>query len=470
MSASFDAAVVGSGPNGLCAAIVLAQTGRSVVVYEAHERVGGGARTAELTLPGFQHDVCSSIHPMAVGTPLIPSLDLHRHGLRWVHPEVPLAHPLDDGPAVLLERDLHQTDLHLGPDAGRWSAWLEPFVRRWPALVADAVGPLRAPRSPLLMARFGLDAGRSASSVAGCRFDGERAKALFAGLAAHSLLRLDQPASAAFGMMLGCAGHAVGWPMPEGGAQALSDALAAHFRALGGTIRTSSPITDLRAVETGGPILLEIGPHALARLGEGWLPAAYLRRLRAFRYGLGAYKLDWALSEPIPWRDRSVARAGTVHLGGTLSAIAASEASAWAGAWCDDPFVLLGQNSLFDPSRAPAGKHTAWAYLHVAPGDLRDRTALIEAQVERYAPGFRDTILARHVLTPAGLEAYNPNYVGGDINGGVPDLWQLFARPVARLSQHTTPHPRLFLCSASTPPGGGVHGMCGWYAAQAAIS
>lgn len=469
MSRPFDAAVVGSGPNGLCAAIVLARTGRSVVVYEGQPTIGGGARTRELTLPGFHHDVCSSIHPMAVGTPFLPSLPLDRHGLRWIHPDVPLAHPLLGEPAVLLERDLDATDRHLGPDDGRWSRWMRPFAEGWPELVADAVGPLRIPRNPSLMTRFGLDAARPATWLARARFSGPRAQALLAGLAAHSLLRLDRPLSASFGMVLGAAGHAVGWPFPEGGAQALSDALAEHLRSLGGTIRTSAPISNLSEVETDGPILLELGPHAVARLGEGWLPEAYLRRLRRFRYGLGSFKLDWALSEPIPWSDPAVARAGTVHLGGTLEAMTASERAATLGELCDDPYVLLGQNSLFDPTRAPTGRQTAWAYCHVPHGDTRDRSEVIEAQVERYAPGFRDTILARHVLTPAGLEAYNPNYVGGDINGGVPDLRQLFFRPVARWEPHTTPNPRIFLCSASTPPGGGIHGMCGWFAANVAL-
>jgi phytoene dehydrogenase-like protein len=469
MHGPFDAAVVGSGPNGLCAAIRLAQAGLSVVVYEARDHVGGGATTAQLTLPGFHHDVCSSIHPMAVGTPFLPSLPLERHGLRWVHPSAPLAHPFEDGSAVLLERDLDAHAAGLPVDGPAWSSWMRTYVERWDDLVRDGVGPLQVPRSPILLARFGLHAALPADRLAQAMFKTPEARALFGGLAAHSLLRLDRLMSSAIGVMLGAAGHAVGWPMPEGGAQSLSNALAEHFLSLGGTIHTSRPIAHLDEVETAGPVLLEVAPPALARIAGDHLPAGFLRQLQTYRFGLGSFKVDWALSEPIPWKNPEVARAATVHLGGHLEGLVAGERAAWRGELVDEPFVLLGQNSLFDPTRAPEGRHTAWAYHHVPPGCTADRTEVIEAAVERYAPGFRDTILARHTLSPADLEAHCPNFVGGDINAGAADLTQIFFRPSWRLAPHTTPNPRLFLCSASTPPGGGIHGMCGVFAAQEAL-
>jgi phytoene dehydrogenase-like protein len=465
----FDAAVVGSGPNGLAAAITLAQAGRSVVVLEAAETVGGSARTAALTLPGFRHDVCSAIHPMGVGSPFLSGLPLGRYGLRWIHPPASMAHPLEGRPAALQVRSVRETAASLGEDEAAWVALFEPLVARWGELIADALGPLGVPGSPLLLARFGLRAMLPATALAR-RLRGERARALFAGVAAHSVLPLERSPSAAIGLMLAAAGHAVGWPLPEGGAQSLSDALAAHLRALGGQIRTGAPVRSLAEVPTAGPILFNTAPRTLLEIAGDALPALYRRRLARYRYGPGVFKLDWALDGPIPWADPTVARAGTVHLGGTLEQIAAAERAVWRGEHPERPYVLLAQQSLFDPSRAPAGRHTGWAYCHVPRGSDRDRAEAIEATVERYAPGFRDRILARHAMSAVAFERYNANYVGGDVNGGAADLDQLFTRPVARINPYTTPNPRLFLCSAATPPGGGVHGMSGYYAARAAIS
>ncbi len=463
-----DATVVGSGPNGLAAAIALAQAGRRVLVLEGAETIGGGARTGELTLPGFRHDICSAIHPMAVSSPFFLSLPLEAHGLEWVHPEAPLAHPLDDHPAAMLERDLRATGATLGPDGEAYARWMEGWVDRWEALSADALAPLGLPSHPFLMAGFGMAAMRKATAVAH-RFEGPAAQALVAGLGAHSMLPLDMVPSAAIGIMLGIAGHAAGWPFPRGGAQALSDALADHLRSLGGTVETGVPISRLDEVPTAGPVIFETAPAHLADIAGDALPSGFAGKLRRYRHGPGICKLDYALDGPIPWSDPAVRRAGTVHLGGTLEEIARSERAAWEGEHCEHPFVLLAQQSLFDPTRAPEGKHTLWAYCHVPSGSDRDVSDRIEAQIERFAPGFRDLILARHVRTATQYQSYNPNYIGGDINGGAPTLGQLFTRPTARLSPYTTPHKRIFLCSAATPPGGGVHGMCGWHAAQAVL-
>jgi len=463
-----DAVIVGSGPNGLAAAIALAQAGRGVLVLEGAETIGGGARTAELTLPGFRHDVCSAIHPMAISSPFLRSLPLADHGLEWVHPTAPLAHPLDDRPAALLERDLEATGATLGEDGVRYVRWMKDWVDSWEALSADALAPLGMPAHPFLMAGFGMAGLRKATAVAQ-RFKGPAAQALFAGLAAHSVLPLDMMPSAAIGIMLGIAGHASGWPMPRGGSQSLSDALAAHLRNLGGEIEVGVPVSSLDEIPTDGPILFETSPAHLADIAADALPAGFTKKLRRYQYGPGICKLDYALSGPIPWKDPAVARAGTVHLGGTLAEIARSERQAWEGEHCDKPYVLLAQQSLFDDTRAPAGQHTLWAYCHVPSGSDRDMSPIIEHQIEHAAPGFRDLILARHVRTASQYAAYNPNYIGGDINGGAPTMGQLFTRPTARWNPYTTPNDRLFLCSAATPPGGGVHGMCGWHAAQAVL-
>jgi phytoene dehydrogenase-like protein len=464
-----DAVVVGSGPNGLSAAIVLARAGRRVTVLEGSQTVGGGCRSEELTLPGFVHDTCSTVHALALASPFLSRLPLAEHGLELVHPDAPLAHPLDDGSAVLLERSVEETAACLGPDADAYRRLFEPLVRTAPELMREILGPLRPPRHPLVMARFGLSALHSAVGLARSRFEGERARALLAGCCAHSMLSLRSPASGAFGVVLLLSAHRVGWPVARGGSQAVADALASHLRSLAGEIETGRWVESLDELEGFGVALLDLTPRQLLRLAGSRLPDRYARRLARYRYGPGVFKLDWALDGPIPWAVPEVARAGTVHVGGTLDQIAASEQAAVRGQHSERPFVLLVQPSLFDDARAPDRKHTAWAYCHVPSGSQRDMTEAIEAQVERFAPGFKDLVAARSAMGPGEVERRNPNYVGGDINGGVQDLRQLFTRPVARPVPYATPVDGLYICSSSTPPGGGVHGMCGYWAARAAL-
>ena len=468
-SAEFDAVVVGAGPNGLSAAIAIAERGHSVLVVEGRDTVGGGARTESLTLPGFRHDVCSSVHPMAVSSPFLSRLPLDKHGLDWIHPPAPLAHPLEDGSAIVLERSVDATADGLGQDAKAYRRLFGSIVKHWDKLVADTVGPLRIPRHPLVAARFAVNGLRSAVSLASSRFGGERARALFTGLAAHSMLPLERPVSAAFGLVLGGSAHAVGWPMPRGGAQRISDALASHFLSQGGTIETRKFVERTDDLPSARVVLLNMTPRQVIDIIGDRLPGSYRRRLERFRYGPAAFKLDWALSGPIPWKASECARAGTVHMGGTMGEIADAEREVWEGRPPERPFVLLCQPSLFDASRAPQGMHTAWAYCHVPNGSGFDMTERIEAQVERFAPGFGELILKRSVRPPSVMEDYNPNYVGGDINGGVQDLGQLFSRPTGMLNPYSIPSTNMFICSSSTPPGGGVHGMCGYFAAQVAL-
>ena len=469
MPVDSDAVVVGSGPNGLAAAIVLADAGRGVTVVERSEAVGGGCRSEELTLPGFVHDTCSTVHALALASPFLSRLPLAERGLELVHPDAPLAHPLDDGSAVMLERSVEATAGGLGADAVAYTRLFAPLVADAETIFAQILGPLRPPRRPLALARFGRVAVRSAVGLARSRFEGERARALLAGCCAHSILSLRSPVSAAFGVALALAAHRVGWPVARGGSQRLADALAAHLRSLGGAIETGRGVESLGELPERALKLADVTPRQLLALAGARLPPRYARGLRRYRYGPGVFKLDWALDGPIPWRAPEVARAGTVHLGGSLEEIAASEDAAAGGIHSDRPFVLLVQASLFDRSRVPDGKHSAWAYCHLPNGSGRDVTAAIEAQVERFAPGFRDLIAARSALGPQALEARNPNLVGGDISGGMQDLRQLFARPVARPVPYATPIDRLYICSASTPPGGGVHGMSGYWAARAAL-
>lgn len=462
--------IVGAGPNGLAAGVALAREGWSVLLLEAKETIGGGTRTAELTLPGFRHDVCSAVHPMAVGSPFFRELGLDG-SIDWLYPEVDLAHPMDDGTAGVAVRSLDETADGLGPEDGpAWRDLMAPLAEGWESLAPDLLAPLDLPRSPLRMARFGLSALRSAEGLARARFRGERARALFAGIAAHGVLPLDRPASAAAGMLLGAAAHAVGWPFPRGGAQAIADALAERFRSLGGTIETGRQVRSLADLPPSRAVLFDLTPRQLLAIAGEALPVSYRKKLVDFRYGPGVFKVDWALSEPVPWRAEPCRRAGTLHLGGTLSEIAAGEREVWAGRPAERPYVLVAQPTLLDPSRAPEGRHVAWAYCHVPNDSASDRTEAIEGQMERFAPGFRDVVLARHTMSAPEMEAYNPNYVGGDINGGVQDLGQLFTRPVARVVPYSTPNPRLWLCSSSTPPGGGVHGMCGYHAARAVLA
>ncbi len=464
-----DAVVVGSGPNGLAAAIVLAQAGRSVLVLEAAETVGGGTRTAELTLPGFRHDVCSAIHPLVPGSPFLRTLPLEEHGLEWIDPPAALAHPFDDGSAALLERSLEATAATLGEDRVAWLRTLGPLSLKADVILAEILGPLRLPRHPLTLARFGLEAILPATMLARRRFRGTKARALFAGLAAHSMLPLTRSPSAAAGLILAILGHHVGWPFARGGSQAIADALASYLRSLGGEIRMGHHVESLDDLPTARAVLVDVTPRQLLQMAGAKLPAGYRRRLAGYRYGPGVFKLDFALDGVIPWKATECAQAATVHLGGTLDEIVASEAAMSRGQTPQRPYVLVAQQSLFDPSRAPAGKHTAWAYCHVPNGSQVDMTDRIEAQIERFAPGFRELVLARHTMGPAEIEAYNPNYIGGDINAGIQDLRQLYTRPVARVVPYSTPVKGLYLCSASTPPGGGVHGMCGYWAAQAAL-
>lgn len=468
-STGYDAVVVGAGPNGLAAAITLARAGRSVIVFEARETVGGGCRSAELTLPGFVHDVCSAIHPMARASRFFRSLPLESYGLEWIQPPAALAHPLGDGSVALLEHSIEDTGATLGGDAARYRHLMAPIVANWDKIAEGVLGPLHIPRHPLALARFGLSAIRSSRSLAENHFREARARALFGGIAGHAMLELEQPPGAAFGLVLAALGHVVGWPLPRGGSQRIADALAAYLRSLGGEIVTGVEVESLETLPQARVILCDVTPRQLLRLAGRRLSPFYQRQLRRYRYGPGVCKVDFALNGPIPWKAPECVRAGTVHLGGTLEEIAESERAVWKGEHAERPFVLLAQQSLFDPTRAPAGAHTAWAYCHVPSGSTRDVSEQIEQQIERFAPGFRQRILAKHVFTAEKMEHYDPNYVGGDINGGVQDFWQLFTRPTVRLVPYSTSSKGLYLCSSSTPPGGAVHGLCGYFAAQAAL-
>lgn len=466
-----DAVIVGSGPNGLAAAITIARTGRSVLLIEAQPTLGGGARSAELTLPGFIHDRCSAIYPLAAGSPFFRTLPLEQHGLEWIHPEIPVAHPLDDGTAAVLHRSLDQTCTALGRDGRSYHRLMAPFVRHWSALADEFLQPmLHLPRHPMLLAWFDLWAIQSATGLANRFFHGEPAKALIAGLAAHSFLPLEAPASGAFALVLGVAGHAVGWPLPRGGSQKISNALGFHLRDLRGEIEVGRPISDIRELPPARAVFLDLTAWQAARVAGDCLPSRYRRRLEHFRHGPGVFKIDYALDGPIPWTAEPCRRAGTVHLGGTMEEVATAEREVANGRVPSRPFVLLAQQSLFDSTRAPAGKHTVWAYCHVPFGCTVDMSVAIEAQVERFAPGFRERIIARHVSTATDLEATNANLIGGDISGGASDLLSLAARPLLRPDPYRIPGANLFLCSSSTPPGGGVHGMCGYHAARAALA
>ncbi len=469
MPSRYSASVVGSGPNGLAAAITLARAGCDVTVFEAAATFGGGTRSAALTLPGFVHDVCSAIHPLGVASPFFRSLPLADFGLEWIYSPAPLAHPLDDGTAVVLERSIEATSITLGVDVGSYRELFAPLVAQSDALLDGLLGPLFPPRHPIELARFGVHAIRPARALAEGHFRGAHAQALFAGMAAHSFLPLDATASASFGLVLGLLGHSHGWPFPRGGSQAIADALAGYFTSLGGTIITGHRVTSAAELGEAKLVLFDTGPQQFAAIAGDRLRNGYRRRLAKYQYGPAAFKLDWALSGPIPWHAAECGRAATVHVGGTLDEIAVSERAAHTQQPAERPYVLLAQPSLFDPGRAPAGMQTAWAYCHVPNGSSFDITERIERQVERFAPGFRDLILARHVTTPADLERENANAVGGDIVGGSNTLTQLLARPALRWDPYATPIKGWFLCSASTPPGGGVHGMAGYHAARSAL-
>ena len=464
-----DAIVVGAGPNGLAAAIELARAGWQVRVLEAQAEIGGGLRSAELTLPGFTHDVCSAVHPLALVSPIFRSLPLAEQGLEWAQPELPLAHPLDGGRAVALRQTVAATARELGVDGGRWRRLFGPLVAEQEALFGDVLAPLRLPRRPLTLARFGLPGLLPATTLGRRLLRGEEARALLAGNAAHGAMPLERPLTSAFALALMTLAQGVGWPSPRGGAQALAEALAATLRGLGGEICTGRPVRQIDELPRARALLFDVTPRQLLRIAGARLPQQYRQALARYRYNPGVFKLDYALDAPIPWTAEACRQAGTLHLGGTAEEIAAALREVWRGRVSERPFVLLGQQSLYDGTRAPAGRHTAWAYCHVPQGSVVDMTERVERQIERFAPGFRERVLARHRMNPAQLEGHNANLVGGDIGGGTQDLAQHFARPVSALRPYATPAREIWLCSAATPPGGGVHGMCGYHAARAVL-
>lgn len=468
MTGQRRAIIIGSGPNGLAAGIVLARAGWQVEMVEAKATVGGGMRSAELTLPGFVHDICSAIHPLGLGSPFFKTLPLTDYGVEWIQPPLAAAHPFDDGTAAALARDIDTTADRLGPDATHYRRLMRPLTDQWDTLSEFFLGPFRIPRHPFRLVRFGLGALQSASFLARRTFTTERARGLFAGLAAHSVLPLEQSPSAAFGLVLGVAGHAIGWPLPRGGSQKIADALAAYLRDLGGTITLNTPVRSLADLPRADAYLFNTAPDQLLHIAGDKFNAWYRWHLKRFRYGPGVFKVDFATSEPIPWRAPDCRQAGTVHLGATLDEIAASERAMWTGRHSERPYVLVTQQSLFDDTRAPTGQHTVWAYCHVPAGSTVDMTDAIEAQIDRFAPGFRDTILAKHTMNNRDFAAHNPNYVGGAVTGGVQDFFQLYTRPSLNIfNPYATPARDIFIASASTPPGGGVHGMAGYHAAQA---
>ena len=462
------ACIVGAGPNGLAAAIVLAQAGLQVDVYEAEPTPGGAVRTMELTEPGFLHDFGSAVYPLGAGSPFFSSLPLAEFGLQWIHSPVPVAHPLADGTAVVLERDLTEAKASLAEDGAAWVELVQPFVENWREFASDVLQPMPSiPKHPFLMGQFGKHALLSAKAIAS-RFRNQRTRALFSGLAAHSFLSMDETMSGAFGLLMAIPAHAVGWPIPQGGAQSLTDALCRYLEKLGGKVKTSSRVEKLTDLPDYGVFVCDVTPRQLLSLAGDQLSENYKRILRRFRYGPAAFKVDYALSAPIPWKAAACARAATVHLGGSFDEIATSEKAVRNGEISDKPFVLLAQPSLFDSSRAPSGKHTAWAYCHVPHGSKIDMLQRLEDQIERFAPGFRDRVVARRVFTPAGLESMDANLIGGDIAGGVLDIRQFIFRPSWR--HYGTSARHIYICSASTPPGGGVHGMCGFHAAKKALA
>jgi len=461
----YDAVVVGAGPNGLAAAIMLRQQGLSVLLLEGENSIGGGMRTAELTLPGFHHDICSAVHPMAVSSPFFADLPLDRFGLEFIYPQIDAAHPFDDGNAAILQKSIAATAASLGKDADAYTSFFSPLVEEWDSIAKDVLGPLHFPKHPLNMAKFGLLGLQSATQFAK-RFQTKEARGLWAGMAAHSIQPLTNMSTAAIGLVLSIAAHKYGWPIPKGGSQSIANALAEYFVSIGGKIETGFYVTSLSQLPCAKAVLFDVTPKQLMKIAGQEFSALYKWQLNKYRYGMGVFKIDWALDAPIPFVNEACRKAGTVHLGNTLEEISASEILSSNGGNPEQPFVLLTQPSVFDPTRAPEGKHTAWAYCHVPNGSTVDKTELIEKQVERFAPGFRERILARHVFNTNQLEAYNPNYIGGDINGGIIDIRQLFTRPALRRSPYRTSAKGLYICSSSTPPGGGVHGMCGYHAAK----
>ena len=464
----FDAVVIGSGPNGLSAAITLQQAGLSVLILEAKQTIGGGLRSEELTLPGFIHDVCSAIHPLAAGSPFFNSLPLKKYGLEFIYPEIAAAHPFDGGAEAILKGSVEETANNLGIDSRSYFELLAPLVKRWPDLAPDILAPLHYPKYPLDLASFGLNALKSAFSLAQ-RFKSKEARGLWAGMAAHSMQSLSNSTSAAAGLVLLATGHAKGWPVPKGGSKNIALSLAAYFLALGGKIETGIHVKSMSDIPASRILLFDLTPKQILEIAGERFSTVYKWQLQRYRYGMGVFKIDWALGGPIPFTSSGCLGAGTVHLGNTFEEIAYGEQMISEGQHPEKPFVLLAQQSLIDPSRAPQGKHTAWAYCHVPNGSEKDMTEAIEKQVERFAPGFMDLILAKHTMNTKEMEVYNPNYIGGDINGGVIDIGQLFTRPALRISPYRTSAKGIYICSSSTPPGGGVHGMCGYHAAKQSL-
>lgn len=464
----YDAVIVGSGPNGLAAAILLQQNGLSVLLLEGKDKIGGGLRTEELTLPGFKHDVCSAVHPLAAGSPFFETLPLEQFGLEYIYPEVAAAHPFDNGTAAVLKKSIIETADLLGADRDAYIKLMAHLVKSWPGLAPDVLGPLTFPKHPVDLAIFGLDALTSSAHLAK-RFKTEEAKGLLAGMAAHSIQPLTNLTTSAIALVLMANGHLKGWPVPKGGSVKIADALASYFTSIGGKIETSTYITAFDQLPSANAVLFDVTPKQLLQIAGHKFSSLYKWQLERYRYGMGVFKVDWALDDVVPFKAEGARQAGTVHIGGTLKEIVAGEQQIWEGLHPEKPFVLLAKQSLFDNTRAPEGKHTAWAYCHVPNGSNKDMTDIIEKQVERFAPGFRERIIGRHTFNTRQLENYNPNYIGGDINGGVIDLGQLFTRPVLRRSPYRTSAKGIYICSSSTPPGGGVHGMCGYHSAKRAL-
>jgi phytoene dehydrogenase-like protein len=466
---TYDAIVIGSGPNGLAAAITMQQAGLSVLLLEGKETIGGGMRTAEITLPGYRHDICSAIHPMAAASPYFITLPLHEHGLEFIYPDVAAAHPFDDGAAAVLKHSITETAQLLGEDAANYTKLIQPLLKLWPSIAADVLGPLHFPKHPLSMAQFGLPALTSASYLSK-KFSTAKAKGLWAGMAAHSIQPLTNAVTSAIGLVLMLAAHVKGWPIARGGSGSIANALASYFISIGGKIETGQYVRSLNQLPSAKALLFDVTPRQLLQISGERFSSGYKKQLQRYQYGMGVFKIDWALSEPVPFTAQECRQAGTVHIGNTLEEIVESERLSSGGAHPKKPFVLLAQPSVFDATRAPQNKHTAWAYCHVPHGSTVDMTKAIEDQVERFAPGFKDTILGKHTMNTAQMEAYNPNYIGGDINGGILNLRQLYTRPAIRWSPYTTPAKGIYICSSATPPGGGVHGMCGYHAARKALS
>jgi len=466
-----DVVIVGSGPNGLAAGIELQRNGLEVLIVEASKSIGGGTRTSELTLPGFKHDYCSAVHPMGFLSPFFQTLPLSEHGLEWIFPEASVAHPLDNEPAVMLYKSIDETINSIGGNDGkRWAELIQPFLKNADALFKDALGPLKFPADPLTLMKFGLKGMLPATYLSNKTFKQERAKALFAGCAAHSILPLESFFSSAVGLMFAISGHIVNWPIAKGGSKAIGEALASYFTELGGKIETNHPISKMGDLPESKYYFFDTDPMQLLSIAGGQFSNSYNKRLKKYNYGPGVFKIDWALSSSIPWKDQNCLKASTVHVGATLGEIGKSEKNAWNGKHSDSPFVMVCQQSQFDSTRTPEGMHTGYAYCHVPNGSSKDMTIEIERQIERFAPGFRDIILERRTTGTAQFYDYNRNFLGGAITGGAANVSQLFTRPVARLNPYSTPDPRIFICSSSTPPGGGVHGMCGYWAAQSLIN